>query len=477
MIVRKYFPSNPSLSNEAMIDGFKQGNAILAGLRTVAFALTLGRDRLLHLSHSASELYGEPVGVLADHPNFWLEAIHPEDKPAVWLGLDKLRDMPGSEIEFTYRLVASDGDISWVRQRCRIAANEAGVPVRIDCVVSPCLPPAPAAPRHEIGNAVFSACGDALLVRDAATLDVVDANTAALALLACSRAELLRQRLADFSARTEGFDVRAETPYLDAVRRGQVQRYDWLVTPRVGEPRWVEAVSSPLVHLGRPCLLTVLRDIDSRHRELERQTLASELIERSRDIVAYADPAGQLHALNPAGRALIGVANEAVRDFFVTDLVPAWAQPHFLQTCVPMATRDGVWQGELALVSRDGRNLPVMLTLLAHKRSGALKGYSLIGQDIAPWKLKEQRHKRDKETLEADKLLQEKLLENVSAGLLPPLDQLRQIVQILERNPAEVSRALPHLKRAIEQAHRLASATHEFLKAGAQRDLPDNKGH
>lgn len=470
--VKRYFPQNASLSDETMIEGFKLGATILEGLRVVIFSLSLARDRVLYLSTSTSELYGESAEVLHDHPNFWLEAIHPEDKPAVWLGMEKLRDAERGEAEFVYRLVASDGDQTWVRHQCRLGANEAGVTLRIDCIVTPCAAPQRGAAPADHSNAVFSACADALLVRDAETLDIIDANAAALALFRCGRAELLRQDLADLSARTEGFSARHEAPHIDAARHGRPQRYDWLLAPREGDPRWVEVMTSAFRLGARECLLSAMRDVDANRREHDRQTLASDLIEHCRDTVAWADPAGQLTALNPAGTAYLGIGTEAVHDLFLTDLLPAWAQPHFLHTCLPLATKDGVWHGEMALVSRTGQNLPVMLTVLAHKRGGALRGYSLIGQDVSPFKLAAQRHKREKEELASDKLFKEKLLENVSGSLVRPLDQLRQIVHILERNPADLERAMPHMRNAVEQARRLVDATTEFLKNGAQRDLP-----
>ena len=470
--VRKYFPQNPTFSEEAMIEGFRQEAAILSGLRTVAFALPLTRDRVLYLTPSAAELYGEQVDLLVDHPNFWLEAIHPEDKPAVWLGMEKLRDNDRGEVEFTYRLMATDGETTWVCHRCRLATNEAGVPLRIDCVVTPITAPVKTRQREEPGNVVFAAAADALLLRDALTLDIIEANAAALQLLRCGRAELLRHDLADLSARTEGFNARAEAQYLDAARHGRPQRYDWLIAPRDGEHRWVEIVTSVFTHGERECLLSVIRDVDVQRRERDRQILATEMIDHMRDAIGFADPAGQLQSLNPAGIAILGVTAEGVRDLFLTDLLPAWGQPHFLHTCLPLATKDGIWRGEMALVSRDGRNLPVVLTVLAHKRSGALRGYSFVAQDVTAYKLAVQRMKRDKEGLEADKLMKDKLLENVSAGLVRPMEQLRQITTLLERNPADLARALPHLKHAVEQAHRLVGATTEFLKSGAQRDLP-----
>ncbi|WP_158228996.1 PAS domain S-box protein [Chitinimonas sp. BJB300] len=470
--IRKYFPNSPILSEAAMVESFKHTRAILTNLKTVLFALTPSRDRLLYLSSSAAELYGESVGVLRDHPNFWLEAVHPDDKAAAWMGLDKLRVHERDKATFTYRLISADGDTQWVCQQCRLISNEAGLPIRIECMITPTLPPAVPSVRHDIGNAVFTATADALLVRDANTLDILDANAAALALLACSRAELLRQRLSDFSARTEGFDTRAEAGYIDAVRQGLIQRYDWLVAPHYGPPRWVEAVSSPIRHAGRDCLLTALHDVDKQRHERQQQGVYEELVERSLDAVAWADTGGKLHSLNQAGQRMLRVQPEVVGDLFLTDLLPAWAQPHFLQTCLPLATSEGRWHGELALLSRDGRNLPVALTLLAHKQNGTMRGYSLIAQDIAPYKLREHRYKKEKESLEADTLLKEKLLENICAGLLQPLTQLRLLAELLEKHPEEVARALPHLKRTVGQARRLVDASSEFISAGAQRDLP-----
>ncbi|MGQ5522264.1 PAS domain-containing protein [Chitinimonas sp. PSY-7] len=472
--IRKYFPNSPTLSESTIAEGFKHSRAIFTNLRAVLFALTPSRDKLLYLSSSTTELYGEPAAMLRDHPNFWLEAIHPDDKATVWMSLDKLRVDGQDRILLTYRLVSEEGDLTWVCQQCRLISNAAGEPIRIDCLVTPTPTPSTSAIRHDFGNTVFTAAADALLVRDANTLDILDANAATLALLACGRAELLRQRLSDFSAYTEGFDARAEARHIEAVREGLTQRYDWMITPRDGDSRWVEAVSSPIRHAGRDCVLTSLRDMDSQRHMRQLHSVYEEVYERSQDAIAWADTAGKLRNLNPAGQRMLKVQPEAVDSLFITDLLPPWAQPHFLQTCLPLATSEGSWHGELALLSRDGRNLPVVLTLLGHKKGGALRGYSLIAQDIAPYKLRESRYKKEMEALEADSLIKEKLLENICAGLAQPLTQLHQLAQLLEKHPEEIGRALPHLKRTLEQARRLAEEGSNFISTGAQRDLPEH---
>jgi len=471
--IRKYFPANAPLNEEAMLDGYKYSSAILENLNAVAFSLPLSRDVLLYLSPSAKALYGETVEVFHDHPTFWLEAIHPEDKPAVWMGIDKLREADDGMVEFLYRLVASDGETTWVHHRCQVAHSDGGVPIRIDCLVTPCglgrsLPQPHLHPGYE---GLFLPAGDALLLRDVATPAIIEANEAAVELLGYSQQELARMSFYECAALAEGFDSRAEQSIVEAARRGRPQRYEWLVEPKDGRPRWVEVVLSLVQLGGRELLLAAMRDIDTKKREEERLALALEQIERGRDVVVQANPAGQLTSINLAGRALLGISSEAVREMFIIDILPTWVQPHFLQTCLPMATKDGIWRGELALASRE-RSLPVVLTLMAHKRGAAIKGYSLMAHDIAQYKLSEQRFKKAKEMLEADKLLKEKLLENISAGLVKPLDDLRQLVQILEKNPLELDRALPHLKRAVSQANRLVSEASIFLQDGAQQELP-----
>lgn len=469
--VRKYFPNNAPLSADSMIDGYRYGNAMLDSLGAVIFALTLARDALLYISPSAKLLYGETVDALRNHPNFWLEAIHPEDKPAVWVGMDKVRETERGAVEFFYRVVASDGETTWVHHRCQVALSEGGVPIRLDCMVVPCTPAHVTPPKTGFDGMLLPG-GDALLLRDPAHDAIVEVNSTAVEMLGYSRSELIGMDFYEVSAQSEGFDARAEQAMLDGAHHGRYQRYEWLVVPKDKAPLWVDVTLSQVHWGGRDLLLASVRDIHAKKLEEERLALATEQLERGRDVVVQANPAGQVIAINPAGRAMLGVSPAAVRDLFIIDLLPNWVQPHFLQTCLPLATKDGLWRGELALANREGRTLPVLLSLTAHKRGGAVKGYSLMAHDIAPYKLKEQRFKRAKETLEADNLFKEKMLENISGGLLRPLDELKQLVQILEKNPLDIDLALPHLKRAVIQANRLASEAASFISAGSKRDLP-----
>jgi hypothetical protein len=113
-----------------------------------------------------------------------------------------------------------------------------------------------------------------------------------------------------------------------------------------------------------------------------------------------------------------------------------------------------------------------MLTLIAHKPQGVIEGYSLWAHDVSPYKLREQRFKAAKEALEADRLLRDSLLDNVSRSLVSPMRRLRELVSVLEREPRCLNELLPQLRQQVQQAGQLVDATTEFLAHGAQRELP-----
>jgi two-component system NtrC family sensor kinase len=101
--------------------------------------------------------------------------------------------------------------------------------------------------------------------------------------------------------------------------------------------------------------------------------------------VGFAD-AKDTHILyiNPAGRKMVGVqAQEDVVHLKITDVHPEWTNKLFRDEIIPSAIRDGMWTGECAFLNRDGREIPVMMVLLAHKSpSGEVERFSTISIDI-----------------------------------------------------------------------------------------------
>src|SRR5205823_9073837 len=71
---------------------------------------------------------------------------------------------------------------------------------------------------------------------------------------------------------------------------------------------------------------------------------------------------------------------------------PPWATARVLGEGIQTATREGVWAGESALLTRDRREVPVSQVLLAHREAdGAVTYFSTIARDTSERKELESR--------------------------------------------------------------------------------------
>lgn len=128
----------------------------------------------------------------------------------------------------------------------------------------------------------------------------------------------------------------------------------------------------------------IVEDItDRKHAEEERAKLIA-ILEATLDFVATADLDERVHYLNSSACKVFGCDRD--RDFtglHLSNLHPAWAYDLLHREAIPAAIQDGVWVGETAILSHDGREIPVSQLLIAHKSSqGKVKLLSTIARDI-----------------------------------------------------------------------------------------------
>jgi PAS domain S-box-containing protein len=120
-----------------------------------------------------------------------------------------------------------------------------------------------------------------------------------------------------------------------------------------------------------------------REAELERDRLAS-VLEATTDFVSVGSPTGQILYLNRAGRVLSGVGDTPVEELQIPQFHPPWAGALIVGEGIPAAQRDGVWSGETALLSADGREIPVSQVILSHTDAdGNVLYMSTIIRDIS----------------------------------------------------------------------------------------------
>ncbi len=117
------------------------------------------------------------------------------------------------------------------------------------------------------------------------------------------------------------------------------------------------------------------------------QRLAS-ILEATPDFVGTTGMNGVPTYINPAGRKLVGLSQEApLESWHVGHLYPSWAKDQRDQVSIPTALREGVWSGESEFQDRFGNTFPVSQVLIAHKdEQGRLMFISTVARDLRPLK-------------------------------------------------------------------------------------------
>ena len=82
--------------------------------------------KLLYVNRVAERIYGKPLKELTADPNYWLDAIHPDDRPKV---VDNLADLlKKKHIEQDYRVVRPNGSVIWLHDRVSVVHDASRKP-------------------------------------------------------------------------------------------------------------------------------------------------------------------------------------------------------------------------------------------------------------------------------------------------------------------------------------------------------------
>ncbi|MFT5416823.1 MAG: PAS domain S-box-containing protein [Gammaproteobacteria bacterium] len=158
---------------------------------------------------------------------------------------------------------------------------------------------------------------------------------------------------------------------------------------RVGDrnsTRWVEA-RADLSFDSQGHFLSahgVIQDITERKQAAEAHGRLLSIVDSTPDFVAVANLDNELMYLNDGGRSMLGVKlDETLESIDILALYPDWARVIVVEQGVPAAVSDGVWRGEVAFRHRDGSEVPVSQTILAHRGSdGSVDYLSSIARDL-----------------------------------------------------------------------------------------------
>jgi two-component system NtrC family sensor kinase len=205
--------------------------------------------------------------------------------------------------------------------------------------------------------------------------------------------------------------------------------------------------------------------------ELESRTRLTAILEATSDLVGIADASGRLLYLNRAGRALLGIGpDEPPSRYRPEEFAPEHFRVAVREEVLPIIIRDGLWKGEGALLSRDGREVPVSIVAIAHRTaSGAIEFLSTIARDITELREAEAALQRQREAL-----YQTEKLATMGSILAGVAHELNNPLSVVTGHAALLGRALagtPDAERARkigQAADRCARIVKNFLALARQ---------
>ena len=204
---------------------------------------------------------------------------------------------------------------------------------------------------------------------------------------------------------------------------------------------------------GTEQLGVFVRDITERKRAEEMRARLAAILESTPDFVGSFDIQGRGLMLNQSARRMLNIPeSEDVASLSLARLYPSDVAHRVLTEGISTALRDGVWRGETALLTREGRTYPVSQVLLAHRDvSGQVAFFSTVMRDIAELKRTEELQKFLSEASRTlvGSLEYEATLESVARIAVPRLADFC-IVYVLEGDTLR-TRAMAHADPAQER--------------------------
>ncbi len=228
-------------------------------------------------------------------------------------------------------------------------------------------------------------------VLDWESLRILQVNDSAISHYGYDRLEFLEMHAGDLHP------VEEAPQFLGAFQQGfppKQQARLWHHRRKDGSVIDVEMFLHKMEYSGNAAALVVAQDITDRKRAEEERQKFFTLVENSRDFIAVADLDDNVEYVNPAGRALLGIAGtEAVEGTHTLDYVTPDDLPLVYDTILPALRATGHWAGELRFRHcLTGQAIPVDFVGFQVKdpRTGLARYVASVSRDVTERRVLEQ---------------------------------------------------------------------------------------
>jgi PAS domain S-box-containing protein/diguanylate cyclase (GGDEF)-like protein len=407
-------------AQESLIESEKRFREMAENIRDVFFLIDAHSNRILYISPAYAEVWGRSCESVYADPEAWTEAIHPEDRATTYENFKA--GMSGGKFDCEYRIVRPDRSIRWIEARIFPIRSDDGRIVRVAGVASDITERKLVADELQERDRRFSdLLGNVELI--SMMLDknarITYCNDYLLRLSGWRREELLGQNWFKLFVPSDVHNV--ETVFASLLAGlSQARHHENEILARSGERRLIRWNNS-LLRSGTGEVIgtaSIGEDITEQRRYQESLRQNEErtrlIVESALDAVVVMDATGGITDWNSQAENTFGWTREQVIGKAMAEtIIPTrdrQAHRHglrkFLETGEgPILNK----RTELSAMHRDGRELPVELTVSPVRHGGGWI-FSAFIRDLTE-------RKRAEQALVQLRRRSELILESVGEGI------------------------------------------------------------
>jgi len=459
----------------------QQYESLVHSIDGIVWEFDPGTFAFTFVSQQTERLLGYPPEVWVDDPTFWVEHLHPEDRP--WLVDYFLETVKArADHQFDFRMIAHDGRTVWLRDFVTVEAQNPervllrGVMVDIT-------------ERRRIEQALIESEGrkDAILksaLDCVVTIDhegkIIDFNPAAEQTFGYASASVVGKKMVDFLVPLS-LRPQHEHGFARFLATGQAtilgKRIELSALRSDGSEIPVELTITAIGDLPQPTFTAFMRDLTER-KQAEGELLRSEeryreLVENARDIIYEHDLAGNYTSTNKAGQQLTGYSLEETLKLNMKDTVV----PEYLDKAREMLrlklAGETVTAYELEILTKGGGRIPVEANTRLVYQNGVPVGVQGIARDITDRKRLEQALRESAEQLRQSQKLE--AIGQLAGGVAHDFNNLLTAINgysaLALRRVGEDHPITPYLEEITKAGDRAANLTRQLLAFGRKQLL------